>query len=108
MMNPEFLKKILPGIITQVAINYPVAYINSISFNVKNKIVAACFWNDKNGVAGQKNYFKIDPDGPGCFIFHSNEDIKTGEIEITCTDQSGSSFLVTLPYDLTMNYKIAS
>lgn len=108
MLNPEILRNILPGIVTSVAVNYPIAYINSITFQVKNKMVAACFWNHKKEMKKPEQFFTIDNHRSGCYIFHSNEDILNSEVEILGTDASGRDFIVSLPYEHIVRYKIAS
>lgn len=50
MLSIENLKAILPGIVTRVAINYPIAYINSVSFIVKIQLLLL--------VSGAKNMKK--------------------------------------------------
>lgn len=109
MMNLENLKKLLPGIVTRVAINYPIAYINSISFIVKNKMVAACFWNEKKHDELKQFALLSDIDHTsGCFIFNAIDDVRGGDIEITGTDETGNDFLVSLPYHHLIQYRIAS
>lgn len=109
MLSPENLKKILPGIVTRVAINYPIAYINSITFIVKNKMVAACFWNENKQAENNNKSFTIDQaQKTGCFIFHSTENIQDGEIEIIGTDEKGKDFMVSLPYQHLIRYRLAS
>lgn len=109
MLSPENLKKILPGIVTRVAINYPIAYINSVSFIVKNKMVAACFWNEKKNSSALPSSFALGSDSKsGCFIFHATDEIHNSEIEITGTDERGNDFIVSLPYHHLINYRLAS
>ncbi|MBK9454825.1 MAG: hypothetical protein IPO24_04200 [Bacteroidetes bacterium] len=102
-------KKDTSGIVTRVAINYPIAYINSVSFIVKNKMVAACFWNEKKNSSALPSSFALGSDSKsGCFIFHATDEIHNSEIEITGTDERGNDFIVSLPYHHLINYRLAS
>lgn len=108
MINQENLKKILPEIVTRIAINYPVAYINSISFYVKHKMVAACFWNEKNSAHETSCFEIMKNEQTGCFIYVANTEIQQAEVEITGTDEHGRDFLVSLPYQHLIRYSLAS
>ncbi len=112
MLSIENLKAILPGIVTRVAINYPIAYINSVSFIVKNTIVAACFWSEKHEEAAKRLALAFHQDNnSSCFIFQTGTeaaDIQHGEIEITGTDEKGKDFIVSLPYQHLIRYRMAS
>jgi len=108
MLSSESLKRILPEIVTRIAIDYPIAYINSISFHVKNKMVAACFWNE-NPKTRMPEHFTFDEHSHnGCYIFYSSADIVSSDVEITGTDESGQDFLVSLPFQHLIRYQIVS
>ena len=97
MLHPDILRQILPGLVTSVAIQFPVAYIRSISFHVHEKLVAACFWQQEESRTatfsiGERNMRS------GCYIYHYGENIRESEVEITGMDESGKEFLISLPY----------
>lgn len=98
MLHPELLKQVLPGLVTSVALQYPIAYIRSISFHLHNKIVAACFWQS-NGtdITPRLSTTTRDSDN-GCYIYHYGENLRDSEVEISGTDESGKEFVISLPY----------
>ncbi len=99
MVNLQLLKNILPAIVTKAVLSYPVAYIYSVSFLAKNKLIAACFWNNaKHETALNFDSGQISaPQYPGCYIYNSDENIEMAEVEISGTDDKGSAFIVMLP-----------
>jgi hypothetical protein len=93
------LKNILPSIVTRAALSYPIAYINSISFLAKNKLIAACFWNNATH-ENSLNFYGTDIPSvhyPGCYIYNPEESIELAEVEISGTDDKGGAFIVMLP-----------
>ena len=109
MLSPEYLKKLIPGIVTRIAITYPFDYIESISFFAKHKLIASCFWripkereSDMQELHIGKNCF------PGCYIYNCNETLDTSEVEIIGTDTDGRNFIVSLPLTHFIGLKIAS
>jgi len=98
MSGTEQIKHLIPGIVTRIAISYPFAYIDSVSFMIKNKLIAACFWNHKKSEPGSIHFAQVGADTfPGCYIYQSTEDIRRSEIEITGRDEQGRNMLLTLP-----------
>ncbi|HMX03181.1 MAG TPA: hypothetical protein PK511_00555 [Chitinophagales bacterium] len=98
MLHPEILRQILPGLVTSVAIRFPVAYIRSITFHVHEKMVAACFWQQEEQRAAP---FTIGENNmrSGCYIYNYDENIRESEVEITGMDESGKAFLISMPYN---------
>ncbi|MEZ5013738.1 MAG: hypothetical protein R2794_05555 [Chitinophagales bacterium] len=109
MLSPEKLKYILPSVVTRIAIQYPIAYIDSVSFLVKNTLVAACFWSKKQNDQKEEVYFGIDDnEHSGCYIYASTADIQQAFVEITGKDESGQDFLVSVPYQLILQRSAAA
>ncbi len=97
MAHPEFMRQIIPALVTSVALHYPIAYIRSISFMVHNKVVAACFWHDQQQVERSQVIRDRDQHG-GCFVYASTEHIRESEVEINGTDDQGQEFIISVPY----------
>ena len=108
MLSLQNLKNILPEIVTKIAINYPIAFINSVSFNLNEKVVAACFWNENPNINKPENFTFDYHSNAGCYIFYSSADIVNSNIEISGTDESGKDILVSLPYQHLIRYQLAS
>ncbi|MBK8343309.1 MAG: hypothetical protein IPL12_08390 [Bacteroidetes bacterium] len=113
MLSIENLKAILPGIVTRVAINYPIAYINSVSFIVKNTIVAACFWSEKYEEVAKRLALAFHQDNnSGCLFFKREpkpQIFSMAKFEITGAPMKKEKiFVVSLPYQHLIRYRMAS
>ena len=98
MIGPENLKHMITAIITRIAITYPFFYIDSVSFLIRNKLIAACFWTKQSADHNQQHVLEIGRDiYPGCYIYQSTADYKTTEVEISGRDAQGKNILVSLP-----------
>ncbi len=98
MSGAEKIKRLIPGIITRMAITYPFVYIDSVSFSVKDKLIAACFWNHKKADLTSEHFVQIGSDiFPGCYFYQQMDELKTSEIEVTGRDEQGRNMLVTMP-----------
>lgn len=98
MSYPEKIKNLIPGIITRIAITYPFFYIDSISFLVKHKLIAACFWNPQNTEPDSDHFIQVGSGiFPGCYIYQDMDELKISEVEITGRDEQGRNLLVSLP-----------
>lgn len=98
MSGTQQIKNLIPGIITRIAISYPFVYIDSISFTLRSKLIAACFWNHKKTEEGSALFMEMGSDiFPGCYIYQDADDIKTSDVEITGRDEQGRNMLVALP-----------
>ncbi len=97
MIGPENLKHMIPAIITRIAITYPFFYIDSVSFLIRNKLIAACFWTKQTADQNQ-HILEIGQDVyPGCYIYQNTADYKKTEVEISGRDAQGKNILVSLP-----------
>ncbi len=98
MLHPEIMKQIVPGLVTSVALQYPVAYIRRIAFFVRNKMVAACFWSEEQQDA--HTAFMIDERDAhsSCYIYQHGENLRESEVEISGMDEQGNAFIISVPY----------
>lgn len=98
MLQPEILRQVLPALVTSVALQYPIAYIQSISFHIRNKMIAACVWQDTPH--NQQESFPVHAQDTksGCYIFMHGENIRESEVEINGMDEQGNTFIISMPY----------
>lgn len=98
MLNAEYIKKLIPGIITRTALSYPFDYIESISFLHCNKIIASCFWRIPKEEKTEMHQLRIGKNNfPGCYIYNSNATMESSNVEIVGRDTEGRNFIVSLP-----------
>lgn len=98
MLNAEYIKKLIPGIITRTALSYPFDYIESISFLNCNKIIASCFWRIPKEEKTEMHQLRIGTNNfPGCYIYNSNASMESSNVEIVGRDTEGRNFIVSLP-----------
>lgn len=109
MLNPEYIKKLIPGIITRTALSYPFDYIESISFLTCNKLIASCFWKVPKGDKSVMHQLKIGNNNyPGCYIYNINASMDMSDVEIVGRDTDGKNFIVLLPLTHFMELRKAS
>jgi hypothetical protein len=109
MLNPEYIKKLIPGIITRTALSYPFDYIESISFLTCNKIIASCFWRIPKDEKTVMHQLKIGNNNfPGCYIYNADASMESSNVEIVGRDTEGKNFIVSLPLTHFMELRHAS
>lgn len=107
MIHTELLRQIIPSLVTSVALHYPIAYIKSISFNLQNTVIAACFWHEPDVNHPRTLLIKNRNNHFGCMVFTSTVQIDDTEVEINGTDERGHQFVISIPYKRIMNRRVA-
>lgn len=107
MIHSELLRQIIPSLVTSVALHYPIAYIKSISFNLHNTVIAACFWHDQDTTNPAEHLIAHRDNHNGCVVFASTEHIRESEVEINGTDERGQEFVISIPYKRIITRQVA-
>lgn len=107
MMHTALLQQVIPTLVTSVALQYPIAYIKSISFHLHNKVIAACFWHEQSTPHSTAHIIADRDKHSGCVVFSSTEHIRECEVEINGTDERGQDFVISIPYKRIMSRRVA-
>lgn len=81
----------IANLVTEIALSFPVAYINTISFFNEGSRVAKCDWKEENG-----NIIRIGMLQPAYYTVY-NSGVSYSDVEITGIDIQGEPFRILYP-----------
>lgn len=92
---------IIANLVTEVALSFPVSYINTISFIRQGCLVAKCDWNTE-----EENSIRLHQLQPVYFTCY-NQEHYFSEIEVTGVDTNGDPFRLFSPAQNLMKSRAA-
>ncbi|MBC8045316.1 MAG: hypothetical protein H7Y00_00825 [Fimbriimonadaceae bacterium] len=101
MNRIDNITHIIANVVTEVALNFPVAYINTVSFFKQGNVVATCDWREQ-----KENAIRINQIQPAFYTRydHGND---FSEVEITGIDTQGNLFKLFSPLNMIKSNKAA-